>query len=49
MTIYVHKITTAIIFGYIDVILKELFGKTLTFLLDNGRKFIFFCYVTDKS
>ena len=49
MTIYVHKITTAIIFGYFDAILKGSIGKTLKFLLDNGRNYIFFRYVTGKS
>ena len=49
MTIYVHELTTAIIFGYFDAILKEFVGKPLKFLLDNGRNFISFRYVTGKS
>ena len=49
MAIYVHKSTTAIIFGYFDGILKECIGKTLKFLFDNGREFIFFRHVKDKS
>ena len=45
MTIYVHKITTAIIFGYFDAILKECIGNRLNFQVDNGRRIIFFRYV----
>ena len=48
-TIYVHELTTAITFGYFDAILKEFVGKPLKFLLDNGRHFISFRYVTGKS
>ena len=44
----VHDLTTVIKFGYFDTILKECIGKTLKFLLDNGRVFIIFCYVTGK-
>ena len=49
MTIYVHELTTAIIYCYFDSILKECMGKTLKFLLDNGRNFTFFRYVRGKS
>ena len=49
MTIYEHELTTAIIFRYVDAILKGHIRKTLKFLLDNGRNFIFFRYVTGKS
>ena len=47
--LYVHELTTSIIFGYFDAILKECIGMALKFLLDNGENFIFFRYVTGKS
>ena len=49
MTISVHELTTAIIFGYFDAILKEFIGKSLKFLVGNGRNFVFFRYVTGKT
>ena len=49
MTMYVYDLTIAITFKYFDAILKECMRKTLTFLLDNGRNFIFARYVTGKS
>ena len=48
MTIYEHELTTAIIFGYFELILKECIGKSSTFLLDNVGNLIFFRYVTGK-
>ena len=49
IAIYVHKLTTSIMFEYFDAILKECIGKTLNFLLDNSENFIFFHYVTGTS
>ena len=46
MKIHVPELTTAIIFGYLDAILKECIRKSMKFLLDNGRNFIFSGYVT---
>ena len=45
---YVHKITTAIKFGYFEAILKESIENTFKFLLDNGIKFIYSRYVTEN-
>ena len=46
--IYVLELTTAIIFGYFEAILKECIGNTLKFLWYNGRNLIYFRYVRGK-
>ena len=43
MIMYVHELTTAILLGYFNAILKECIGKTL------WQKFYIFRYVTDKT